>query len=238
MRARLELDPVALDRWRTLSPGERKQWQIGAALVGRSDVLLLDEPTNHLDAEARDLLVSALADFTGCGVVVSHDRKLLSELTTRTLRVHGGRVELWNGPYDTARAEWEARAAEQALRYDRMKADQKKLARRIDEQRRKSVQKDTERSRERRSAVKRDLDTRGSAASYKHERGQKTGAQTVASMTNSLRKVTEDVDATHIEKHRGGSVTFDFEPANKEYLVRYSGPIPAGERTLFDVDAK
>lgn len=236
MRASLSLDPEQLDRWDTLSPGERKRWQIGAALVRQPDVLLLDEPTNHLDAEARDLLVAALTAYRGCGVVVSHDRGLLNELTTRTIRVHRGRVKLWNGSYDVAHEEWRAKAAEQAFVYDKMKAHQKKLARRIDEQRRKSVQKDAERIRERRAAGKHDLDTRGSAASYKHERGQKTGAQTVASMTNSLRKVTGNIDATHIEKDRGGTVAFDFESANKEFLIRYAGPIAAGEQTLFDVD--
>jgi len=238
MRAQLGLEPEHLDRWSTLSPGERKRWQIAASLFGQPDVLLLDEPTNHLDAAARDLLVSVLRDFRGCGIVVSHDRKLLNELTARTLRIHSGRVELWNGPYDTAHAEWKARTTEQALEYDKMKSDHRKLARRIDEQRRKSAQKDAERSRERRAAVKNDLDTRGSAASYKHERGQRTGAQTVASMTNSLRKLTGDIGATHVEKDRGGAIAFDFESANKEFLVRYSGPISARERMLFGVDVE
>ncbi|MCA9518700.1 MAG: ATP-binding cassette domain-containing protein, partial [Myxococcales bacterium] len=41
------LDPDDVPRWPTLSPGERKRWQIAAALAARPDVLLLDEPTNH-----------------------------------------------------------------------------------------------------------------------------------------------------------------------------------------------
>src|SRR5262249_46395819 len=90
MRGRLALDPAAIARWPSLSPGERKRWQIGAALAEEPDILLLDEPTNHLDAAARDLLVSALARFRGVGVVVSHDRALLDALTTSTVRVHGG----------------------------------------------------------------------------------------------------------------------------------------------------
>ena len=58
LRNRLGLDPVDLERWETLSPGERKRWQVGAALVAAPDVLLVDEPTNHLDSDTRQVLGS------------------------------------------------------------------------------------------------------------------------------------------------------------------------------------
>ena len=236
MRARLALDPTDLERWSTLSPGERKRWQIGAALAARPDVLLLDEPTNHLDAEARDLLVAALTEFRGCGIVVSHDRDLLNTLTTKTIRIQPGRVVMWNGPYDTARKAWMAESAEQTEKLERMKTDRKKLGRRLDEQHRKTAQQDVKRIRERRAAGKHDLDTRGSAASYKHERGQKTGARTVSTMTISLQKLQSEMDGVVIEKDRGGEISFDFEPADKEFLIRYDGAVMAGERDLFTVD--
>jgi ATPase subunit of ABC transporter with duplicated ATPase domains len=104
----LGLAPGALERWPTLSPGERKRWQIGAALASEPDVLLLDEPTNHLDAEARAWLIAALRRFRGVGVVVSHDRTLLEELTTSTLRIHVGEARLWPGSYSVAQQCWEA----------------------------------------------------------------------------------------------------------------------------------
>ncbi len=54
----LRLDSSSLTRWPTLSPGERKRWQVGAALGAEPAVLMLDEPTDHLDAEARELLIA------------------------------------------------------------------------------------------------------------------------------------------------------------------------------------
>jgi len=234
LRAALNLDGSGLDRWNTLSPGERKRWQIGASLVRDPDVLLLDEPTNHLDSEGRDLLVSALGTFRGCGVVVSHDRSLLNDLTARTLRISRGTVELWNGSYDIAHREWTARASQRADKLERMKADHTKLARRLDDQHRKTAHQDAKRIRERRAAGKHDLDTRGTAASYKHERGQKTGAQTVTTITNSMRDLRSDIDALPIEKELGGAITFDFAPANKEFLLRYAGPVTAGSQHLFE----
>ena len=71
LRSRLDLDPDDLDRWPTLSAGQRKRWQVATVLAGRPDVLLLDEPTNHVDATTRDLLLAELARFRGLGLVVS-----------------------------------------------------------------------------------------------------------------------------------------------------------------------
>jgi ATPase subunit of ABC transporter with duplicated ATPase domains len=236
MRARLELDPAEVQRWETLSPGERKRWQIGAVLVREPEVLLLDEPTNHLDADARDLLVTSLEIFKGCGIVVSHDRGLLNDLTTKTLRVIGSSVTLWNGCYDDAREGWIAEARQIRDKQERLKAERKKLARRIDEQHRKTAQKDAERLRERSAAGKRDLDTRGAAASYKHERGQRTGAQTVSSMSKSLQDVDESLGAIYLTKELGGAITFRSDSATKEFLIKHNGPVMAGDHRLFDAD--
>ncbi len=81
VRGLLELEPRVLERWDVLSPGERKRWQLGAALVAKPALLMLDEPTNHLDAHGRDLLIGALPRFASIGLVVSHDRALLEALT-------------------------------------------------------------------------------------------------------------------------------------------------------------
>ena len=116
LRGRLGLVPRDVERWASLSPGERKRWQIGAALARAPDVLLLDEPTNHLDVDGRALLVGALRRFRGVGVVVSHDRALLDELPRATLRVHDARVTLHAGGYAEAAIAWEdeRRAREEA----------------------------------------------------------------------------------------------------------------------------
>ncbi|MEO8551768.1 MAG: ATP-binding cassette domain-containing protein, partial [Kofleriaceae bacterium] len=105
-RSRLALDRDQLARWATLSPGERRRWQLGGALAAEPEVLLLDEPTNHVDRECRALLAGALHRFTGIGVIVSHDRVLLDELATATLRVHAGTATLYPGNYTTAQALW------------------------------------------------------------------------------------------------------------------------------------
>ena len=81
-RARLALGDDDVSRWGTLSPGQRRRWQVGSALHSRPHVLLLDEPGNHLDAEGLAALSEALREFDGIGLLVSHDRTLLDSLCT------------------------------------------------------------------------------------------------------------------------------------------------------------
>ena len=111
LRGRLGLDPATIDRWPTLSPGERRRWQVAAAVRQAPDILLLDEPTNHLDQDALADLVPLLRAHGGVGIVVSHDRSLLDDLTSSTIRLSGGSARMWRAPYSVARDEWQLGAA-------------------------------------------------------------------------------------------------------------------------------
>jgi ATPase subunit of ABC transporter with duplicated ATPase domains len=85
LKARLRVSEDWPERWATLSHGERKRAQIAVALWREPAVLALDEPSNHIDADARRLLLEALRDFAGVGLLVSHDRALLDELCAQCL---------------------------------------------------------------------------------------------------------------------------------------------------------
>jgi|UniRef100_UPI0040499BB7 macrolide transport system ATP-binding/permease protein len=87
LKARLRISEDWPERWSTLSHGERKRAQIAVALWREPAVLALDEPSNHIDADARRLLLLALKEFTGIGLLVSHDRALLDELCTQCLLI-------------------------------------------------------------------------------------------------------------------------------------------------------
>jgi ATPase subunit of ABC transporter with duplicated ATPase domains len=72
----------------SLSPGERTRAHLAELQARGVNVLVLDEPTNHLDLEAVEQLESALADFDGTLVVVSHDRRFLERIApTRTIEL-------------------------------------------------------------------------------------------------------------------------------------------------------
>jgi ATP-binding cassette subfamily F protein 3 len=83
-----------------LSGGERNRYALARILVSPSNFLLLDEPTNHLDMRAKDVLLDALAVFSGTVVFVSHDRYFIDRLATRVLEVEGGTVTSHEGNYE------------------------------------------------------------------------------------------------------------------------------------------
>ncbi len=83
-----------------LSGGERNRYALARILVSPSNFLLLDEPTNHLDMRAKDVLLNALAAFSGTVVFVSHDRDFIDRLATRVLEVEGGTVTSHEGNYE------------------------------------------------------------------------------------------------------------------------------------------
>lgn len=117
LRGQLGLGDDWLERWSTLSHGERKRAQIGVALWLDPDVLALDEPTNHIDAGARQLLIQALRRYRGVGLLVSHDRELLDALCDQCLFIDPPSASLRPGGV-TAGAEQDAIEQETARRQD------------------------------------------------------------------------------------------------------------------------
>jgi ATPase subunit of ABC transporter with duplicated ATPase domains len=78
----------------TLSPGERTRAALALLQARGVNLLVLDEPTNHLDLPAIEQLESALTEFGGTLLLVSHDRRLLAAVpTTRHWHVEDGRVD-------------------------------------------------------------------------------------------------------------------------------------------------
>jgi ATP-binding cassette subfamily F protein 3 len=93
----------AQTRVANLSGGERARLMLALATLDKPNLLILDEPTNHLDIDARGELLSALNDFDGAVVLVSHDRRLIEATADRLLLVAGGRVQPFDGDLDDYR---------------------------------------------------------------------------------------------------------------------------------------
>jgi len=83
-----------------LSGGERNRYALARMLMMPGNFLLLDEPTNHLDMRAKDVLLTALQEYNGTVVFVSHDRYFIDKLATRVIEVADGGVHVFPGNYE------------------------------------------------------------------------------------------------------------------------------------------
>src|SRR5579875_1351896 len=86
-----------------LSGGERARLTLALATLDKPNLLILDEPTNHLDIDARNELLTALNDFDGAVILVSHDRRLIEATADRLLLVSNGHVTPFEGDLDDYR---------------------------------------------------------------------------------------------------------------------------------------
>ncbi len=86
---------------KVLSGGERSRLSLAKLLLQSNNLLVMDEPTNHLDMRSKDMLKSALKDYNGTLIVVSHDREFLDGLVDKLYEFKDHKVkEYLGGIYD------------------------------------------------------------------------------------------------------------------------------------------
>ncbi|MBS1033954.1 ABC-F family ATP-binding cassette domain-containing protein [Gluconobacter cerinus] len=95
---------------RVLSGGEKARLVMALMLFDPPNFLVLDEPTNHLDMATKEMLITALADYDGTMLFVSHDRHFLAALSNRVLEVTPEGVHQYGGGY----TEYVARTGQEA----------------------------------------------------------------------------------------------------------------------------
>ena len=83
-----------------LSGGEKSRIALLQLLLSPVNLLVLDEPTNHLDIHSKDVLLTALRDFGGTVIFVSHDRAFIEQLATRVLELKPGQFKNYPGNYE------------------------------------------------------------------------------------------------------------------------------------------
>ena len=112
-----------------LSGGEKRRVALTRLLLSKPDILLLDEPTNHLDAESVAWLERYLKEYTGCVILVTHDRYFLDNITEWTLELDRGQGVPWKGNYSS----WlEQHAKREAVEKAQEEGKQKALSRELE----------------------------------------------------------------------------------------------------------
>lgn len=106
-----------------LSGGERRRVALCKVLLEKPDLLLLDEPTNHLDAETVAWLETALRDYHGTVIIVTHDRYFLDHITKWILELENGRGIPFEGNYSA----WLKQKAEMLRQSEKKESQRQKI---------------------------------------------------------------------------------------------------------------
>ncbi len=84
----------------TLSGGEKARLALAKMLLQPVNLLILDEPTNHLDIPAKENIESALQNYDGSALIVSHDRYFISKVATKIVEISEGELVVYDGDYN------------------------------------------------------------------------------------------------------------------------------------------
>ncbi|RUM76318.1 MAG: ABC transporter ATP-binding protein, partial [Sulfurovum sp.] len=132
-----------------LSGGERSRVMLGKIIATESNLLLLDEPTNHLDMYSIDSLCTAIEEFKGSTIMVTHSEMLLRRLADALIIFHKGGAEYFDGTYDEflEKIGWEEESVG-----DNLPIDPKPKKSKIDNKDRKRLKKELTQARSRENA--------------------------------------------------------------------------------------
>ena len=84
----------------SLSGGEKGRLVLAKLMLSNANFLLLDEPTNHLDIISKEILESAINNYTGTVLFISHDRYFINKIATRVLELTENKINNFLGNYN------------------------------------------------------------------------------------------------------------------------------------------
>ena len=134
---------TAFKKVESLSGGEKARLALAKMLLKPANLLILDEPTNHLDIPAKEMLESALQNYDGTVLIVSHDRYFVSQTANKIVEIRDGELIAYPGDYHyylDRLAEEKEKARQEAEAKQKAEKQQAKRAKQADKKKQKQKQ--------------------------------------------------------------------------------------------------
>lgn len=218
LQGKLGIEAEWLDRWTTLSHGERKRVQIGTALWESPDVLLVDEPTNHLDVDSTELLIQSLEEYAGIGLIVTHDRSLLDRLCYQCLWLESGQATIRSGGYSAGKQAIEQEAEISMNLENKLKSEIERLSRTASHYRREASRAHQKRSK--RGLNPKDHDGRDKIDLARVSGKDGQDGRRLRQMEGRMQQLSQKRDAVKSRKDHDMGIWMDFSPSARNYVLQ------------------
>jgi macrolide transport system ATP-binding/permease protein len=146
-------------QWDHLSFGQKRRIQVLFAMRNQPDLLLMDEPSNHLDSVSQNSIIELMKEYSGIGIIISHNRKLLNSLCSSIVFIEQNQSLQISGNYESALLEKQRIEKETLHNYKSIQKENTRLA--MEFQRRKQEASLADLKRSKRGLDKNDHGTRG-----------------------------------------------------------------------------
>jgi ATPase subunit of ABC transporter with duplicated ATPase domains len=233
IRNQLGMESDWLDRWKTLSHGERKRAQVGTALWLSPEILAIDEPTNHMDAEARKILIDALRAYPGVGLLVSHDRELLDTLCRQCLFIDAPKCAVRPGGYSKGCAIGKEEAQAAQKQHDLKKMAYHKLRREAG--RRRDLANQYQKRRSKKGIALHDHDSKGKIDAARMTGKDIVGGKLLRQLDGRLDQAKQELENIQIRKQFVTGIWLQGSASQRDMLLRFpAGVLQLGEQKRLD----
>jgi ATPase subunit of ABC transporter with duplicated ATPase domains len=225
---RLRISAGFMDRWDTLSHGERKRVQLGIVLWKNPPILAVDEPTNHLDRNGRNLIAENLEEYRGIGLLVSHDRALLDRLCGNCLFLRGGDAVMRPGGISRGLAEEERELLAGRRMRQNLACERSHLAVEADNRRR--LAESSKNRLSKRFVDPYDRDAKGKINLAKLSGKDASGTRLYKNMQNRINRIDQALEKAQTTGEQKKGLTLRGAKARMDFLWHSPpGAIPLGE---------
>jgi ATPase subunit of ABC transporter with duplicated ATPase domains len=215
----LEINNDWINNWNSLSHGERKRIQIGIMLWKKHDILILDEPTNHLDYETVCTLYEGLKDFSGIGIIISHDRFLLDKLCSNCLFVEKDSIIMRRGGITESLKQRELDIKTKIANYKNNSEKYFKLSKSLNKQ--KELLSSEKKRLSKKGIDKKDHSKRGEIDLARLTGKDKSLSQKIKSLDNKTEKAKQEMENSYFHERYISNFVFKGERAKCNLLFKF-----------------